>query len=158
MRNLLIFYHQILSQNGAGHTYGNGSCSLPMAPPGAVIINGGHPGPGGRGAEPEHHSVCLKWTPNRLMNGGTVEDKSASWQQAVAIDMKDIIFMHCHQVCTVYSYPLTPSAVAPKSRHYIAVQSDQAIFFFVKLFKVSLTSRTRTRMKKKAWEGAKHSR
>lgn len=89
--------HQILSQNGAGHTYGNGSCSLPMAPPGAVIINGGHPGPGGRGAEPEHHSVCLKWTPNRLMNGGTVEDKSASWQQAVAIDMKDIIFMHCHQ-------------------------------------------------------------
>ena len=77
--------------------YGNGgSCNLPLAPPGAVIING-HP-------EPEQqHSVCLKWTPNRLMNGGTVEDKSASWQHAVAIDMKDIIFMHCHQVSPDYS-------------------------------------------------------
>ena len=62
-----------------------------MAPPGSVIING---------AESEWPSVCLKWTPNRLMNGGTVEDKSASWQHAVAVDMKDIIFMHCHQVGT----------------------------------------------------------
>ena len=68
-----------------------------MAPPGAVIING-HP------PEPEQYSVCLKWTPNRLMNGSTVEDKSASWQHAVAVNMEDIIFMHCHQV---HTYTLT---------------------------------------------------
>ena len=104
------------------------SCSLPMAPPGAVIING-HPG-----GEPEHHSVCLKWTPNRLMNGGTVEDKSASWQHAVAVDMKDIIFMHCHQVQP--TKPQSVVALKNRNRHEILIihnhnntitkQSDQS--------------------------------
>ena len=49
-------------------------------------------------------SCCLKWTPNRLMNGMTIEDKSASWQQAVNIDLSNIQFIHCHQDgdnCTV---------------------------------------------------------
>ena len=35
---------------------------------------------------------------SRLMNGSTIEDKSASWQQAVGVDMNSILFMHCHQV------------------------------------------------------------
>ena len=98
-----FIYPQILPQNGTGSTHGNGgSCGqLPLAPPGAVIINGHAPPHSPLGHEPPsetHCAVCLKWTPNRLMNGGTVEDKSASWQHAVAVDMKDIIFMHCHQV------------------------------------------------------------
>jgi hypothetical protein len=71
---------------------------LPSAPPGSIIINGNHP-------DPLHFSssslVSLKWTPNQLMNGCTVEDKSASWQQAVSVDMKNIIFMHCHQASAV---------------------------------------------------------
>ena len=99
-------YPQILPQNGTGSTHGNGgSCGqLPLAPPGAVIINGHAPPHSPLGHEPPsetHCAVCLKWTPNRLMNGGTVEDKSASWQHAVAVDMKDIIFMHCHQVPSI---------------------------------------------------------
>ena len=41
----------------------------------------------------------LKWTPNRLMNVDTsIEDKNASWQQAVNIDINTILFLHCHQV------------------------------------------------------------
>lgn len=42
--------------------------------------------------------LVLKWTPNRLMNGATIEDKSASWQQAIHVDMASILFIHCHQV------------------------------------------------------------
>ena len=41
---------------------------------------------------------CIKWSPNRLMNGSTIEDKSASWQQALNIDLNCIQFIHCHQV------------------------------------------------------------
>ncbi len=43
----------------------------------------------------------LKWTPNRLMNGATIEDKSASWQQALVVDLDSIVFLHCHQVSKV---------------------------------------------------------
>ena len=37
------------------------------------------------------------------MNGSTIEDKSASWQQALNIDLNCIQFVHCHQVRT-YNY------------------------------------------------------
>ena len=40
---------------------------------------------------------CLKWSPNSLMNGSTIEDKSASWQQALNVDLNCIQFIHCHQ-------------------------------------------------------------
>ncbi len=30
------------------------------------------------------------------MNGHTIVDKSASWQQAVSVDIASILFMHCH--------------------------------------------------------------
>ena len=43
-------------------------------------------------------SLVLKWTPNQLMNGNTTEEKSASWQNAISIDLKTILFLHCHQV------------------------------------------------------------
>eukprot|EP00095_Tigriopus_kingsejongensis_P009031 snap_masked-scaffold458_size165745-processed-gene-0.3 protein:Tk09031 transcript:snap_masked-scaffold458_size165745-processed-gene-0.3-mRNA-1 annotation:"small g protein signaling modulator 1-like" len=45
-------------------------------------------------------SLSLKWTPNLLMNGSTLQDKNASWQNAVSMDIGSILFMHCHQ--TVY--------------------------------------------------------
>ena len=31
------------------------------------------------------------------MNGSTIEDKSASWQQALNIDLTTVQFIHCHQ-------------------------------------------------------------
>ena len=37
---------------------------------------------------------------NQLMNGSTVEDKSASWAQAINIDLSTIQFIHCHQGAT----------------------------------------------------------
>ena len=41
------------------------------------------------------------YTPlNQLMNGSTVEDKSASWAQAINIDLSTIQFIHCHQGST----------------------------------------------------------
>ena len=43
-------------------------------------------------------TLVLKWTPNQLMNGHTTQEKSASWQQALYIDLKTILFLHCHQV------------------------------------------------------------
>lgn len=43
-------------------------------------------------------SLVLKWTPNQLMNGNTTEEKSASWQKALSIDLSTILFLHCHQV------------------------------------------------------------
>ena len=43
-------------------------------------------------------SLFIKWTPNQLMNGHTTEEKSASWQKAISIDLKTILFLHCHQV------------------------------------------------------------
>lgn len=42
--------------------------------------------------------LLLKWTPNKLMNGMTIEDKSKSWQSAVSIDLSVIAFIHCRQV------------------------------------------------------------
>ena len=48
-----------------------------------------------RGTQTE--GMALKWTPNRLMNGCTIEDKSASWQQAISVEMNSILFMHCHR-------------------------------------------------------------
>ena len=45
-------------------------------------------------------TLVLKWTPNQLMNGNTTQEKSASWQQALYIDLKTILFLHCHQVST----------------------------------------------------------
>lgn len=42
--------------------------------------------------------LVLKWTPNKLMNGHTTEEKSASWQNAIYIDLNTILFIHCHQV------------------------------------------------------------
>ncbi|TRY80317.1 hypothetical protein TCAL_11740 [Tigriopus californicus] len=42
-------------------------------------------------------TLVLKWTPNLLMNGSTLHDKNASWQQAVSADIGSILFMHCHQ-------------------------------------------------------------
>lgn len=42
-------------------------------------------------------SLALKWTPNQLMNGPTIEDKNASWQQALYIELDSILFLHCHQ-------------------------------------------------------------
>ncbi len=79
--------HQGLQQPSQQY---NANGGLPFAPPGGVIIAG----PGQTQQEP---SVSLKWTPNQLMNGSTVGDKSASWQQAIAVDMRSITFMHCHQ-------------------------------------------------------------
>lgn len=43
-------------------------------------------------------NVVLKWTPNQLMNGNTTEEKSASWQKALYIELRTILFLHCHQV------------------------------------------------------------
>ena len=51
-------------------------------------------------SEQEATSLVLKWTPNQLMNGNTTEEKSASWQSAISIDLKTILFLHCHQVST----------------------------------------------------------
>ena len=36
----------------------------------------------GSGSAPVN-GVSLKWTPNQLMNGSTIEDKSVSWQYAL---------------------------------------------------------------------------
>lgn len=50
--------------------------------------------------------VVLKWTPNSLMDGGTgtangcstgQATQSASWQQAVTVNLHSILYMHCHQ-------------------------------------------------------------
>ena len=49
-------------------------------------------------------TLVLKWTPNQLMNGHTTQEKSASWQQALYIDLKTILFIHCHQVNTIKHY------------------------------------------------------
>ena len=49
-------------------------------------------------------SLVLKWTPNQLMNGNTTEEKSASWQNAISIDLKTILFLHCHQVRAYICY------------------------------------------------------
>ena len=49
-------------------------------------------------------NLHLKWTPNRLMNVDTsIQDKNASWQQAVNIEMNSILFIHCHQVFKSFS-------------------------------------------------------
>ena len=54
--------------------------------------------------------VVLKWTPNSLMDGGTgtadgcssgqsgQSSQSASWHQAVTVNLHSILYMHCHQV------------------------------------------------------------
>lgn len=47
---------------------------------------------------PTTSNLVLKWTPNKLMNGHTTEEKSASWQNAIYIDLNSILFIHCHQV------------------------------------------------------------
>ena len=49
-------------------------------------------------SETSSTTLVLKWTPNQLMNGNTTQEKSASWQQALYIDLKTILFLHCHQV------------------------------------------------------------
>ena len=54
-------------------------------------------------SEQEATSLVLKWTPNQLMNGNTTEEKSASWQSAISIDLKTILFLHCHQVSTQHT-------------------------------------------------------
>jgi len=50
--------------------------------------------------------VVVKWTPNSLMDGGTGTSngcssgqlsQSASWQQAVTVNLNSILYMHCHQ-------------------------------------------------------------
>jgi hypothetical protein len=49
-------------------------------------------------------TLALKWTPNQVMNGHTIEDKSVSWQSALYIDLKTILFLHCHQVIYYLQY------------------------------------------------------
>ena len=49
-------------------------------------------------------TLVLKWTPNQLMNGHTAEEKSASWQRALSIDIRTILFLHCHQVSSCKAY------------------------------------------------------
>jgi hypothetical protein len=44
------------------------------------------------------NGIALKWTPNQLMNGSTIEDKSVSWQYALYLEFRTIQFIHCHQV------------------------------------------------------------
>ena len=39
---------------------------------------------------------CLKWSPNSLMNGSTIEDKSASWPPALNVDLSCSQVIHCH--------------------------------------------------------------
>ena len=46
-----------------------------------------------------HTTLAIKWTPNQLMNGPkSNEEKNASWQEALFIDLNTILFLHCHQV------------------------------------------------------------
>ena len=60
-----------------------------------IITNFGH---GQQHQQQQETTLVLKWTPNQLMNGHTTQEKSASWQQALYIDLKTILFIHCHQV------------------------------------------------------------
>ena len=48
--------------------------------------------------------IALKWTPNQLMNGNTIEDKSVSWQYALNLELRFVQFIHCHQVKKVIQY------------------------------------------------------
>ena len=46
-----------------------------------------------------HTTLAIKWTPNQLMNGpSSNEEKNASWQEALFINLNTILFLHCHQV------------------------------------------------------------
>ena len=62
-----------------------------------IITNFGH-GHQQHQQQQQETTLVLKWTPNQLMNGHTTQEKSASWQQALYIDLKTILFIHCHQV------------------------------------------------------------
>ena len=53
----------------------------------------------GSGVVTTLNGISLKWTPNQLMNGSTIEDKSVSWQYALNLEIRAIQFIHCHQVC-----------------------------------------------------------
>ena len=48
--------------------------------------------------------IALKWTPNQLMNGNTIEDKSVSWQYALNLELRFVQFIHCHQVKKVIQF------------------------------------------------------
>ena len=50
--------------------------------------------------------IALKWTPNQLMNGNTIEDKSVSWQYALNLELRSVQFIHCHQVKKVIQFDL----------------------------------------------------